>query len=395
MAESLLTSLLQTLDKQSISGIASNLGESEASVSRALESSTATIFGGMAAKSQDTGALRRVLDLLPGNLGDISWSHLVTALSSTASPLIAAGKRMVSEMFGSSDTKVASALGRQSGLAPGKASTLLALVGPMVMSFLSRKMRDEGMNISSLGSLLQRESGTIRSMLPSEVADQFWPRTMAASASPVVAQSVKRERSFPTWLPVLAIIAAALGLLWLFTHARRPVVTTTGTAERMANEAQRMANPTAPQTTPSNVNLHLNLPNHPAESRFIAFIRDPNAKVDNTSWFNFDRLAFDSGSATLRPQSGQQLDDIATILAAYPNVHVEVGGHADNTGNGGANQALSQARAETVQHELEARGIATDRIAVQGFGDQNPIADNATPAGRAENRCASLLVVQK
>src|SRR5215831_2283681 len=115
MAESLITSLLQTLDTHSISQIASHLGESESSVSRGLESSTATILGGMAAKSQDPGALRRVLDLLPGNLGDVSWSHLVSAVTSTASPVIAAGNRIVSELFGSSSTTIASALGRQSG----------------------------------------------------------------------------------------------------------------------------------------------------------------------------------------------------------------------------------------------------------------------------------------
>src|SRR5215469_676818 len=135
MAESLLTSLLQTLDTHSISQIASHVGESESSVSRGLESSTATVLAGMAAKSQDPGALRRVLDLLPGNLGDISWSNLAGALSSTAAPIIAIGNRMVSELFGSSSTTIASALGRQSGLAPGKASTLLAMAAPMVMSF--------------------------------------------------------------------------------------------------------------------------------------------------------------------------------------------------------------------------------------------------------------------
>src|SRR5215467_11501564 len=137
MAESLLTSLLQTLDTHSISQIASHLGESESSVSCGLESSTATVLGGMAAKSQDPGALRRVLDLLPGNLGDVSWSNPAAALSGTASPIIAIGNRMVSELFGSYGTTIASAIGRQSGLAPGKSSSLLAMAAPMVMGFLS------------------------------------------------------------------------------------------------------------------------------------------------------------------------------------------------------------------------------------------------------------------
>ena len=301
MAASLLTSLLQSLDRQTISGIASHLGESESSVSRAVELSAATIFDGMAAKSQDPGALQRVLDLLPGNLGEASCSHLVDGLSSTASPLIAAGNRILSELFGSSDTAVASALVSPSGLTSGKASSLLAMAAPMVMSFVSRKMRDEGMNVSGLASLLQRESSNIRSMLRAETAEQFWPRTMEASASPVIAQALKRERSSSHCLPVLAIMSASLGFLWLRTHADRPASMLIGTAERMVNEAPCLSKLMF-------ANLHL--PDDPVESRFLAFVRDPSATVDANTWFDFDRLDFNSGSAVLRPESGQQLDDI-------------------------------------------------------------------------------------
>jgi hypothetical protein len=213
MAESLSTSLLQTPDRRSTSQIASHLGESESSVSRALESSIAAVLSGMAAKSQDS-ALGKVLDLLPGTLEDVSWSQIASVFTNTASPVIAAGKHITSELFSPSDTKVARALGRQSGLAPEKASTLLAISALTVVSFLSRKMRNEGMNISGLARLLHRESSNIHRMLPVEVAESFWPRSMAASDSPVIAQAVRRESSFPTWIPVLAILAAGLAVLW-------------------------------------------------------------------------------------------------------------------------------------------------------------------------------------
>jgi hypothetical protein len=214
MAESLSISLLQTPDRRSTSQIASHLGESELSVSRALESSIATVLSGMAAKSQDSNALGKVLDLLPGTLKDVSWSHIASVLTNTASPGIAAGNHIMSELFSSSGTKVARALGCQTGLAPEKASTLLAISAPMVVSFLSRKMRNEGMNTSGLARLLHRESSNIHRILPVEVTEPFWPRSMAASDSPVIAQAVKRESSFPTWIPVLAILAAGLAVLW-------------------------------------------------------------------------------------------------------------------------------------------------------------------------------------
>jgi hypothetical protein len=85
-------------------------------------------------------------------------------------------------------------------------STLMAMAAPMVMSFLGKRVRDEGMSMSGLGSLLKEESGTIRSALPAGLSDLFWPRaSVAATASPVVAQAVERERSSFSWLPILAL----------------------------------------------------------------------------------------------------------------------------------------------------------------------------------------------
>ena len=386
MAESLVTSLLQTLDRPTISGIASHLGESESSVSRALELSAATIFDGMAAKSQDPGALRRVLDLLPGNLGEALWSHLVDGLSSTASPLIAAGNRILLELFGSSDTTIAGALGSQADLTPGKASTLLVIAAPMVMSFLKKKMRDEGMSVSSLASLLQRESSNIRSMLRAETAEQLRPRTMAASASPMIAQAVKRERSSPHCLPALGIMVVSLGCLWLRTHADKPVSMLIGTSERMVNEAPCFSKLMV-------ANLHL--PDDPGESRFLAFVRDPRATVDANTWFDFDRLEFNSGSAILRPESGQQLDDIAAVMSACPRVRIKIARRTHRAYSAEANLKLCQARAESVKAALESRGISPDRIAMQGFGEQNPTSENSTMAGRAQNWRVSLQVIQK
>src|SRR5260370_788330 len=81
-----------------------------------------------------------------------------------------------------------------------------ALGETMVMSFLGKRIRDEGMTMSGLGSLLQRESATIRSALPTGLSDLLWPRaSMGAAASPVVAQAVERERSYFSWLPLLAL----------------------------------------------------------------------------------------------------------------------------------------------------------------------------------------------
>jgi len=139
----------------------------------------------------------------------------------------------------------------------------------------------------------------------------------------------------------------------------------------------------------------LNVPENGVEAHLLAFIQDANRTPDKTTWFDFDRLLFATGSATLEPQSQEQLKNIAAILKAYPNVQIKIGGYTDNTGSADQNLKLSQDRANSVMAELVTLGIAQDRLTAQGYGEDHPVGDNSTEAGRALNRRISMLVTQK
>jgi outer membrane protein OmpA-like peptidoglycan-associated protein/uncharacterized protein YidB (DUF937 family) len=139
----------------------------------------------------------------------------------------------------------------------------------------------------------------------------------------------------------------------------------------------------------------LNLPEAGIESKLLAFITDSARAVDKTTWFDFDRILFDTGAATLRAESNEQIDNIAKILAAYQNVTLKIGGYTDNTGALEANQKLSADRASAVMNALIERGIDAKRLVSEGYGPENPVADNATPAGREKNRRVSVRVTAK
>jgi OmpA-OmpF porin, OOP family len=399
MSESLLASLLQTLDKRGISDVAGSMQESEQSVSKGLESSIATVLGALAKNSEDPGALRRLLDLLPASLGDFSWPNLASASSNPNSPLIAAGKRMVSGLFGSNEAVVTAAVARDSGLSSSTAGELLAMAAPMVMNFITKRVRDDGLSMSGLGTLLHNETASIRNALPAGLSDLFWPRAAsaaAAGATPVIAQSVRPEKSFPGWGAALALACLALGTIWIFNHGRTRVAdmgrSASGTASRLANEGTGLGN-FVKRKLPDDV--YLNIPENGVESRLLVFVQDPNARVGKGSWFDFDRLTFDSGSAALRPDSKEQLDNIAAILIAYPNVRTKIGGYTDSVGTNEQNLALSLARADRVKSELVARGVGADRLGAEGFGEQYSAADNSTEPGRARNRRVTLQVTEK
>jgi OmpA-OmpF porin, OOP family len=327
------------------------------------------------------------LDLLPANAGDLSLPKMAAGLSSPMPSWINIGRQLVSGIFGSKESGVAGVLAKDSGVSPASAMSLLAMAAPLVTGGLSRRMREQAWSIRGLGSALQRETPAIRGALPSGIADLLWPGAAASSAaSPIIAQSVQRERTSAAWVGALALALAALGSFWLWSHARRPVERAAVTA---SGEANRLANDYVYRRLPSGAVL--NVPPDGLEARLVDVI---GGKGDQTAWLEFDRLTFDSGSATLRPASAAQLDNIATILKAYPRVHLNLAGYTDDAGGGEENLALSRARSENVKTELVLRGISPDRITTEGFGAAAS-ADNSTPAERASNRRVSVQVTQR
>jgi OOP family OmpA-OmpF porin len=105
-------------------------------------------------------------------------------------------------------------------------------------------------------------------------------------------------------------------------------------------------------------------------------------------------IEFDSGKATLTPSGKAILDEMAGALQKVKDKKVEVIGHTDNVGLRESNLALSQARAEAVRGYLADKGIRPDMIAVSGQGPDRPVADNASPDGRARNRRIEFRVTQ-
>lgn len=100
-----------------------------------------------------------------------------------------------------------------------------------------------------------------------------------------------------------------------------------------------------------------------------------------------EKIYFATGSGRIRDRSFGVLDEIAVALKNNPQIQaLRIEGHTDSRGSESANQQLSQKRAEAVKTYLEGRGISTQRLTAKGFGENRPIAENATESGRAQNR---------
>ncbi|MFC3084496.1 OmpA family protein [Tabrizicola soli] len=103
-------------------------------------------------------------------------------------------------------------------------------------------------------------------------------------------------------------------------------------------------------------------------------------------------LLFAVDSASVRPDLRSDLYTVASSLMKYPNSRIEVIGHTDNTGSAAYNQDLSQRRAVAVAGVLRESGVPGARIAAYGRGEDQPIASNLTPDGRAKNRRVEIII---
>ncbi len=131
------------------------------------------------------------------------------------------------------------------------------------------------------------------------------------------------------------------------------------------------------------------------ESKLVAFITGKDT-VNKTTWFTMDRLYFENGKSVLKQSSMEQLKDLKTILEAYPNISIKMGGYTDNSGAVETNKRLSSERARVAMDELVKIGIPATRLDSEGYGAEYPVcAANDTPECKAQNRRVDVRVTKK
>lgn len=108
--------------------------------------------------------------------------------------------------------------------------------------------------------------------------------------------------------------------------------------------------------------------------------------IAETGKFVTNNILFETGKATLKPESMEEIQKVADYMKKNPTARFEVQGHTDNQGSDKINDPLSQERAEAVVKALEGMGVDPFNLRPVGKGSHEPIADNSTEAGRAQNR---------
>jgi outer membrane protein OmpA-like peptidoglycan-associated protein len=386
MSSTLVQTATALLTPDIVSRASSQLGEPEDSVGKALSrGAVPTLLAGLAAKTQERGGAERIVALLGDPAFDPRNARNPAALfaeGGTGASLRELGGRLLALLFGGRLDSLTTALAEFAGIRPSSSSSLLRVAAPLLLGVVGDRVRRDGLDAAGLTRLFAGERDSILNSVPSTLRNAIGPAPARAEVAPASVGA-------PRWLwPALALLA--LALLWTMLRGRdEPPATAMRPAAELPDVAAQRPVDWVTRRLPSGTELRI--PSNGIEVRLVGLLE---GRGDSDEWFEFDRLLFETGSANLRPESQEQLRNVAAILMAYPNTQAKIGGYTDNTGDPAANLRLSQERAANVKSSLVNLGVNGNRLEAEGYGEQHPVASNATETGRAQNRRIAMRLSQ-
>jgi len=393
---SLLELVQDTLTPDIIGKITNLVGETPAATESALRRAAPAVLAGVADNASTAEGAEHMRSLVrDGGWGADLLNNLGSRLGDgdATSGLVAAGTNLLASLFGRNADGVVDVISRDVRVRPGSASTILSLAAPIVMSVLGKQMASRGLSASGLAEMLGAERGSLLAALPAGLSGLLGLRGSAAETLPrervirAAEPDVGRPSRTNWWPALLAGLAALAFLAFFVSRGHRPDVT--ATRGDIPSAAPR---PVASVTLPDGARISVDQasPVHQLSS----FLTNGSA-TELPKRFVFDDLQFETGSTRLTSEGQRTVNALLAVLKAYPSVQIALEGHTDGSGDAAANKTLSEQRAAAVKQTLVDGGVAANRIRAEGYGQERPIADNTSDAGRARNRRLELVVTQR
>lgn len=410
-----------------VSQAASQLGESEAGISKAVSGLLPVIVGGLANNSDNPAVLDSISNASSqGVLGNL--------LDTASNNSMVSG--LLSSIFGDKLSGIINTIATYAGISNNSSSSLLNLVTGATVGSVGKYAAENNLDKSGISSLLNDQKGVVSTLLPAglslaslNVGD--WAKgykfdndndTIASTPHEEpkveVTRSVADGGTFPNnptpseggsiwkWLLPLLLLIAAGYFLWKQCEKKETTTTTTvsGDSLNTVNDTISTQNDTTTMTTTKvDEDIDLNgmaLKGYKGglEDQMITFLKSDgykNAANDDAlkdKWYDFDHVNFKIGSANaLEAGSEGQLQNLVAILKAYPDAKIKIGGYTDKTGDEAKNKKLSSDRAHFIKDWLGKQGVGAQVIAADGYGSEFAKVDaSASNEERAVDRKMSV-----
>ncbi|ASW74255.1 flagellar motor protein MotB [Chryseobacterium piperi] len=420
-----------------VSQTASQLGESESGISKAISGLLPAVVGGLANNANNPG----VLDAITSASSSGILSNLIGGSSNNS---VISG--LLSSIFGDKLSGLVNSIATFSGISNNSSSSLLNLVTGATVGSIGKYAADNNLDKSGISGLLNDQKGIVSGLLPAGLslasfglgAENWFGQaketvsSVSSTAKDNIAEGVATAKesvsegareikeqfnnnnnqgggSIWKWLlPLLLLIAAAY---FLWKQCEKKETTTTTVAADSTGSHTDTATAVTPADTSGTMsssakvdeNIDLNgttLKGYKGgmEDKMIAFLKSDgykNAADDEalkTTWYDFDHVNFKMGSSTeLEAGSQGQLENLVAILKAYPDAKIKIGGYTDKVGNEASNVKLSTARANFIKDWLTKQNLGSQVLGADGYGSKFATVDaKASDAERAIDRKMSI-----
>lgn len=334
--------------------LAGRLGEPPTAVTLGMKTAVEAILRALSARSHDAALMKEIINLTACSAESNAGDGDTPRGSGLARKL--AGENLLRAIFGSDHSTLEATIAKASGLERASVGPVVRATAPLVLQAIGQRLQAGKMNAGALASLL------------SSTGNGF--------------QSAPVESMRTRWA-MAAVVVCFLGFLWLSGWAMQSVKgaspASPGSLDSAATISRRLPN-----------GLTIDIPRDGPESRLLSFIE---SRAGKTIVIDLDRVEFHPGKATPESVSEDQLQDVAAILNAYPNLTVKI--EADNSGLAEKAVALSPNRARAIIHELIDWGVLPSRLTSESIGDPRSTAANSTQGGPAQNRLVKLRIIAR
>ena len=334
MSASLLDGLTVLITPDVVSKAASSLGESEAAIRKGVVGGAfPALLSGIASRAEDSSFASALFDLMrsPANDGSIlnNVGSLVSADSS--SPMVSLGTKLAGMLFGGRTSTFTNTLAGYAAIKSSTASTLLNVAAPLVLAFVGRHARNDGLSATSLATLLRNQKHSFAAAVPSQLTNAGrYPGTPVKDRGAYAAPVTEQQATMWRWLlPAMAVILAMALLVPLFGR------------NEQVDGRDLMGAAVKP-------------------ARVLAYqvVAPTAATPTGTVYFGVNQAAL--------PANGvRSLSSVIEYLKANPGATAVVSAYHDPSGDQTTSEELAKSRAAAVRSSLVAAGIEESRIEMQ------------------------------
>ncbi len=380
------------------------LGEPESNVSSAMSGIMPSILGTLIKKGSTLEGAGSLLNLLNNDVDDSILDNIGDLFrdKNKTEGLMNQGGGLLNTLLGDKLGPLANLLSNFSGMKSSKTSSLLKLAAPFLIGFVKRQVMKKAMSPSGLMSFLSGQKKHVAAAIPSELSglsdllgfDDFDKDEVVHEVKKAAAPVKKKASWLPILLGALVVLAGLYYMKGRGGTGNKAIDQATNTVTDATDKAIDKTKDIAGSVSDAAKNALANIKFAAGSigEKMSGFLSSGEPAVGKT--FQFNNLTFATGSAGITPETFVEVQNLAAVLKAYPDVKIKIVGHTDNTGNADANMTLSTQRAKMVMSKLIDLGVDAGRMSAEGMGQTQPAVSNDTEDGRRQNRRIEVIIIE-